>query len=89
MTFFPNGCFAVFFSPADILDKIVGDKRQFVTAELEVRPRLGERMTTKPIIEYAASVIEVLPKELQEAVENGITNSCIQGKGSAVTAILV
>ncbi|NXE13554.1 RRF2M factor, partial [Lophotis ruficrista] len=63
----------------DVLDKTVGDKRHFVTAELEVRPRLGERATTKPVIEYAASVIEALPKELQGAIENGITNSCIQG----------
>ncbi|NXT55254.1 RRF2M factor, partial [Pluvianellus socialis] len=63
----------------DTLDKTVGDKRHFVTAELEVKPRSGERATTKPSIEYAASVIEVLPKELQGAVENGITNSCIQG----------
>lgn len=78
-----------FFPPADILDKTVGDKRHFVTVELEVRPRIVERATTKPIIEYAASVTEMLPKELQEAVENGITNSCIQGKGSAMAAILV
>ncbi|NXK19461.1 RRF2M factor, partial [Arenaria interpres] len=63
----------------DTLDKTVGDKRHLVTAELEVRPRLGERATTKPIIEYAASIIEGLPKELQGAIENGITNSCIQG----------
>ncbi|PKU42668.1 ribosome-releasing factor mitochondrial isoform x2 [Limosa lapponica baueri] len=63
----------------DTLDKTVGDKRHLVTAELEVRPRLGERATTKPVIEYAASVIEGLPKELQGAIENGITNSCIQG----------
>uniref|UniRef100_A0A8D0FUH3 Elongation factor G2 n=1 Tax=Strix occidentalis caurina TaxID=311401 RepID=A0A8D0FUH3_STROC len=63
----------------DILDKTVGDKRHFVTSELEVRPRLGERAVTKPIIEYAVDVIEVLPKELQGAVENGIMNSCIQG----------
>jgi len=89
--FFPKWLFCLFFflSPADVLDKTVGDKRHFVTAELEVRPRLGERAATKPVIEYAASVIEVLPKELQGAVENGITNSCIQGKGSAMTAILV
>ncbi|NXI94387.1 RRF2M factor, partial [Psophia crepitans] len=63
----------------DVLDKTVGDKRHFVTAELEVRPRLGERATTKPVIEYAVSVTEALSKELQGAVENGITNSCIQG----------
>ncbi|XP_014820432.1 PREDICTED: ribosome-releasing factor 2, mitochondrial-like [Calidris pugnax] len=63
----------------DTLDKTVGDKRHLVTAELEVRPRVGERATTKPVIEYAASVIEGLPKELQGAIENGITNSCIQG----------
>uniref|UniRef100_A0A8B9IYC1 Elongation factor G2 n=1 Tax=Amazona collaria TaxID=241587 RepID=A0A8B9IYC1_9PSIT len=63
----------------DVLDKTVGDKRHFVTAELEVRPRSGERATTKPAIEYAVGVIEELPKEVQGAVENGITNSCIQG----------
>ncbi|OXB66288.1 hypothetical protein ASZ78_004237 [Callipepla squamata] len=63
----------------DVLDKIVGDKRHFVTTELEVRPVSGERTMTKPIIEYAESVIEVLPKELQEAIENGVTNSCVQG----------
>ncbi|KFV44430.1 hypothetical protein N341_04243, partial [Tyto alba] len=73
----------------DILDKTVGDKRHFVTAELEVRPRLGERAMTKPVIEYAASVIEGLHEELQGAVENGITNSCIQGPllGSPVQGI--
>ncbi|NWW92957.1 RRF2M factor, partial [Rhynochetos jubatus] len=63
----------------DILDKTVGDKRHFVTAELEVRPRSGERAATKAVIEYAASVTEVLPKEREGAIENGITNSCIQG----------
>ncbi|KAJ7412448.1 Ribosome-releasing factor 2, mitochondrial [Pitangus sulphuratus] len=63
----------------DILDKTVGDKRHFVTAELEVRPRSGDRAVTKPIIDYAESVIGVLPKELQGAIENGIMNSCIQG----------
>ncbi|XP_009876213.1 PREDICTED: ribosome-releasing factor 2, mitochondrial [Apaloderma vittatum] len=63
----------------DVLDKTVGDKRHFVTTELEVRPRLGERATTKPVIEYAERVIEVLPKELQGAIENGIANSCVQG----------
>ncbi|NXK39841.1 RRF2M factor, partial [Piprites chloris] len=63
----------------DILDKTVGGKRHFVTAELEVRPRSGDRAVTKPIIDYAESVTGVLPKELQGAVENGIMNSCIQG----------
>ncbi|XP_027491128.1 ribosome-releasing factor 2, mitochondrial isoform X2 [Corapipo altera] len=63
----------------DILDKTVGDKRHFVTAELEVRPRSGDRAMTKPIIDYAESVIGELPKELQGAIENGIMNSCIQG----------
>ncbi|KFO73734.1 ribosome-releasing factor 2, mitochondrial [Cuculus canorus] len=63
----------------DILDKTVGDKRHFVTTELEVRPRSGGRTTTKPIIDYAAGVTEMLPKELQGAIENGIMNSCIQG----------
>ncbi|NXK76760.1 RRF2M factor, partial [Amazona guildingii] len=69
----------------DVLDKTVGDKRHFVTAELEVRPRSGERATTKPAIEYAVGVIEELPKEVQGAVENGITNSCIQVQDIDVT----
>ncbi|XP_053788479.1 ribosome-releasing factor 2, mitochondrial isoform X2 [Vidua chalybeata] len=63
----------------DILDKTVGDKRHCVTTEIEVRPTSGEGATTKPIISYAENVSEVLPKELQGAIENGITNSCIQG----------
>ncbi|NWT05783.1 RRF2M factor, partial [Mionectes macconnelli] len=63
----------------DILDKTVGDKRHFVTAGLEVRPRSGDRAMVKPIINYAESVTGVLPKELQGAIENGIMNSCIQG----------
>ncbi|NXU62198.1 RRF2M factor, partial [Horornis vulcanius] len=63
----------------DVLDKTVGDKRHCVTAEVEVRPRSGEGATTKPIISYAENVSEALPKELQGAIENGITNSCIQG----------
>ncbi|NXT77243.1 RRF2M factor, partial [Zapornia atra] len=63
----------------DVLDKTVGEKRHCVTAELEVRPRSGEKATTKPVIEYAPSVIEMLPKELQVAIENGITNACVQG----------
>uniref|UniRef100_A0A8C5TSM6 Elongation factor G2 n=1 Tax=Malurus cyaneus samueli TaxID=2593467 RepID=A0A8C5TSM6_9PASS len=63
----------------DILDRTVGDKRHFVTAEVEVRPRLAEEGRTKPIINYAESVSEVLPKELQGPIENGISNSCIQG----------
>ncbi|XP_014123431.1 ribosome-releasing factor 2, mitochondrial isoform X2 [Zonotrichia albicollis] len=63
----------------DILDKTVGDKRHCVTAEIEVRPTSGEGAATKPIISYAENVSEVLPKELQGAIENGITNSCIQG----------
>ncbi|NWR24097.1 RRF2M factor, partial [Emberiza fucata] len=62
----------------DILDKTVGDKRHCVTAEIEVRPTSGEG-AAKPIISYAENVREVLPKELQGAIENGITNSCIQG----------
>ncbi|XP_050842444.1 ribosome-releasing factor 2, mitochondrial isoform X3 [Serinus canaria] len=63
----------------DILDKTVGDKRHCVTAEIEVRPTSGEGAATKPIISYAESVSEGLLKELQGAIENGITNSCIQG----------
>ncbi|NXC41049.1 RRF2M factor, partial [Penelope pileata] len=63
----------------DVLDKTVGDKRHFVTAELEVRPVSGDRAMTRPVIEYAESVSEVLPKELHGAIENGIMNSCIQG----------
>lgn len=84
-----NFMYYFFPPPADILDKTVGDKRHCVTAEVEVRPRSGEGATTKPIISYAENVSEALPKELQGAIENGITNSCIQGKGNAMLAILV
>lgn len=67
----------------------MGDKRHCVSAEVEVRPRSGEGATTKPIISYAENVSEGLPKELQGAIENGITNSCIQGKRRAMSAIWV
>ncbi|NWI19619.1 RRF2M factor, partial [Crypturellus soui] len=68
---------------ADSLDKTVGDKRHCVSVELEVRPGRagppGQRAAAAPVIEYAASVAELLPTELRGAVENGIANSCVQG----------
>ncbi|NWJ08264.1 RRF2M factor, partial [Crypturellus undulatus] len=68
---------------ADTLDKMVGDKRHCVSVELEVRPWRagppGQRAAAAPVIEYVASVAELLPTELRSAVENGIANSCLQG----------
>lgn len=62
----------------DTLDRTVGDKRHLVTVELEVKPI--ETSSVVPVIKYAASVSEDLPKVSQEAVENGIHSACLQGK---------
>ncbi|XP_044240057.2 ribosome-releasing factor 2, mitochondrial isoform X3 [Ursus arctos] len=61
----------------DTLDRTVGDKRHLVTVELEVKPI--ETSSVVPVIKYAASVSEDLPKVSQEAVENGIHSACLQG----------
>ncbi|NXA32024.1 RRF2M factor, partial [Eudromia elegans] len=66
----------------DTLDRTVGDKRHCVTVGLEVRPRrVGPtRALGAPGVEYAAEVAELLPMDLRGAVENGIANSCVQGR---------
>ncbi|XP_074851531.1 ribosome-releasing factor 2, mitochondrial [Carettochelys insculpta] len=63
----------------DTLDRTIGDKRHMVTAELGVRPWVGERPSVTPLIEYANNFIEPLQKDIQEAIENGINNSYLQG----------
>uniref|UniRef100_A0A7N5JV89 Ribosome-releasing factor 2, mitochondrial n=1 Tax=Ailuropoda melanoleuca TaxID=9646 RepID=A0A7N5JV89_AILME len=61
----------------DTLDRTLGDKRHLVTVELEVKPI--ETSSVTPVIKYAASVSEDLPKVSQEAIENGIHSACLQG----------
>ncbi|XP_067838814.1 ribosome-releasing factor 2, mitochondrial [Heptranchias perlo] len=66
-------------SSSDTLDRTIGDKRNLVTAELSVRPWLGEGPMSTPLIEISDHVMEQLCKETRHAVENGIKNSCLQG----------
>ncbi|XP_047586424.1 ribosome-releasing factor 2, mitochondrial isoform X3 [Lutra lutra] len=61
----------------DTLDRTLGDKRHLVTVELEVKPI--ETSSVTPVIKYAPSVSEDLPKVSQEAIENGIHSACLQG----------
>ncbi|XP_044930439.1 ribosome-releasing factor 2, mitochondrial isoform X2 [Mustela putorius furo] len=61
----------------DTLDRTLGDKRHLVTVDLEVKPT--ETPSVTPIIKYAPSVSEDLPKVSQEAIENGIHSACLQG----------
>ncbi|XP_029430882.1 ribosome-releasing factor 2, mitochondrial isoform X2 [Rhinatrema bivittatum] len=63
----------------DTLDRTIGETRHMVTVELAVRPLLVEASLTMPVIEYAESITEQLPKDLQEAVDNGIHASYLQG----------
>ncbi|XP_077616068.1 ribosome-releasing factor 2, mitochondrial isoform X2 [Crocuta crocuta] len=73
----------------DTLDRTLGDKRHLVTVELEVKPT--ETASVTPVIEYAGSVSEDLPKASQEATENGIYSACLQGPllGSPVQDVAV
>ncbi|XP_071064710.1 ribosome-releasing factor 2, mitochondrial isoform X2 [Dasypus novemcinctus] len=61
----------------DTLDRTLGDRRHFVTVELETRP--FETSSVMPIIEYAKNINEDLLKASQEALENGIHSACLQG----------
>nr|XP_060617645.1 ribosome-releasing factor 2, mitochondrial [Anolis sagrei ordinatus] len=63
----------------DTLDRTIGEKRHQVTIELGVRPWEGEVPATTPVIEYSESICDSLPPELREAIETGISNSCLQG----------
>ncbi|XP_039098003.1 ribosome-releasing factor 2, mitochondrial isoform X2 [Hyaena hyaena] len=73
----------------DTLDRTLGDKRHLVTVELEVKPT--ETASVTPVIEYAGSVSEDLPKASQEATENGIYSACLQGPllGSPIQDVAV
>ncbi|XP_063151585.1 ribosome-releasing factor 2, mitochondrial [Candoia aspera] len=64
---------------ADTLDRTIGEKRHQVTIELGVKPWEGEMPATAPVIEYAENINELLHPDLQEAVENGISTSYLQG----------
>ncbi|XP_060617645.2 ribosome-releasing factor 2, mitochondrial [Anolis sagrei] len=63
----------------DTLDRTIGEKRHQVTIELGVRPWEGEVPATTPVIEYSESICDSLLPELREAIETGISNSCLQG----------
>ncbi|KAG6930286.1 G elongation factor mitochondrial 2 [Chelydra serpentina] len=63
----------------DTLDRTIGDKRHLVTTQLGVRPWVGERSSVTPVIEYADNFMEALQKDVQEAIENGINSSYLQG----------
>ncbi|XP_029797073.1 ribosome-releasing factor 2, mitochondrial [Suricata suricatta] len=73
----------------DTLDRTLGDKRHLVTIELEVKPT--GTASVVPVIEYAGSVLEDLPKASQEAIENGIHSACLQGPllGSPIQDVAV
>uniref|UniRef100_A0A4W3JLQ2 Elongation factor G2 n=1 Tax=Callorhinchus milii TaxID=7868 RepID=A0A4W3JLQ2_CALMI len=66
-------------SSADTLDRTVGSKRNLITAELSVRPWLGEGPVTKPLIEFSDVLQEQLSTEILDAVENGLNTSFLQG----------
>ncbi|XP_006275402.1 ribosome-releasing factor 2, mitochondrial isoform X1 [Alligator mississippiensis] len=62
----------------DTLDRTIGGKRHLVTVQLGVSPWTGER-TILPVIQYAENFTEPLHPELQEAIENGISSTSLQG----------
>uniref|UniRef100_A0A6I8R8G3 Elongation factor G2 n=1 Tax=Xenopus tropicalis TaxID=8364 RepID=A0A6I8R8G3_XENTR len=66
-------------SASDTLDRTVGDMRHLVTVELEVKPCATDGHGPNPVIEYAKEISEPLLKDFQEAVENGISSSYLQG----------
>ncbi|XP_075447739.1 ribosome-releasing factor 2, mitochondrial [Ascaphus truei] len=66
-------------SASDTLDRTIGDNRHLVTTELGVGPWAGEGSLTTPVIEYAEHIPEQLLKDFQEAIENGIHGSYLQG----------
>lgn len=64
---------------ADTLDRVLGDKRHLVSAELEVRP--AEEPCAVAKIEYADCVGEDLLQASREAIESAVHSACLQGKG--------
>lgn len=73
----------------DTLDRVLGDKRHFVRAELEVRP--AEEPCGVATIEYADSVCEDLLQASREAIESAIHSACLQGPllGSPIQDVVV
>ncbi|XP_053557387.1 ribosome-releasing factor 2, mitochondrial isoform X2 [Bombina bombina] len=63
----------------DILDRTVGDNRHLVSTELEVKPFTEDVSENNPIIEYGENISDHLLKDFQEAIENGIESSYLQG----------
>lgn len=61
----------------DTLDRVLGDKRHFVRAELEVRP--AEEPCAMAMIEYADCVGEDLLQASREAIESAVHSACLQG----------
>ncbi|XP_052599445.1 ribosome-releasing factor 2, mitochondrial isoform X1 [Peromyscus californicus insignis] len=61
----------------DTLDRTLGDKRHFVSAELEARP--VEAAAGMAVIEYADCVSEGLVQASREAIENAVHSACLQG----------
>lgn len=58
-----------------------------MTVQLGVSPWTGER-TILPVIQYAENFTEPLHPELQEAIENGISSTSLQGN-RAVTRVFL
>lgn len=67
---------------SDTLDRVLGDKRHFVRAELEVRP--AEEPCAMATIEYADCVGEDLLQASREAIESAVHSACLQGEGPTV-----
>lgn len=61
----------------DTLDRVLGDKRHLVSAELEVRP--AEEPCAVAKIEYADCVGEDLLQASREAIESAVHSACLQG----------
>nr|XP_048297465.1 ribosome-releasing factor 2, mitochondrial isoform X1 [Myodes glareolus]XP_048297466.1 ribosome-releasing factor 2, mitochondrial isoform X1 [Myodes glareolus]XP_048297467.1 ribosome-releasing factor 2, mitochondrial isoform X1 [Myodes glareolus]XP_048297468.1 ribosome-releasing factor 2, mitochondrial isoform X1 [Myodes glareolus]XP_048297469.1 ribosome-releasing factor 2, mitochondrial isoform X1 [Myodes glareolus]XP_048297470.1 ribosome-releasing factor 2, mitochondrial isoform X1 [Myode len=74
---------------SDTLDRTLGDKRHFVSAELEARP--GEAPSSRAVIEYADCVSEGLVQASREAIENAVHSACLQGPllGSPVQDVAI
>ncbi|XP_017446189.1 ribosome-releasing factor 2, mitochondrial isoform X2 [Rattus norvegicus] len=73
----------------DTLDRVLGDKRHFARAELEVRP--AEEPCGVATIEYADSVGEDLLQAPREDIENAVHSACLQGPllGSPIQDVAV
>ncbi|XP_052015891.1 ribosome-releasing factor 2, mitochondrial isoform X1 [Apodemus sylvaticus] len=61
----------------DTLDRMLGDKRHFVRAELELQP--AEEPCAVATMEYADCVGEDLLQASREAIESAVHSACLQG----------